>query len=233
MPKTFKEWMLCALIAELLIIGGVLACLTVQYGPESVRAAKDTLVHGDGLVGEARLAAKNSVQASKDTDTAMQNLNGVVTKVGVLVIKFGATADAATGTISKAGKLVAHVDADVTKAEKPAAETKQKIDAAIDAYASVPPRLNAALEPLPAFEHSLTNTSDALGNFINGPLVATAAKNIGDLAGNSATMVGDFDRRFLAPYSGNHPKIHTTLAIGKGLLGLTEPGYYTKGILGK
>ena len=203
------------------------------YSLTMARAAKDAAIHADGLVGEARLAAKNSVQASKDTDTAMQNLNGVLTKVGALVTKFGATADAATGTITKAGTLVSHVDADVTKAEKPAAETKRKIDAAIDAYASVPPRLNAALEPLPAFEHSLTNTSDALGNFINGPLVSTAAKNIGDLAGNSATMVGDFDKRFLAPYSGNHPKIHTTLAIGKGLLGLTEPGYYTKGILGK
>jgi hypothetical protein len=204
----------------LLAVGlGTADYLEVKYGPETARAGKDTAVHADGLVGESRLAAKNSVLASKDTDIAMKNLN-------VLVTKFGATADAMTatikqagGTVKNAGDLVAHVNADVTKAEKPATETLAKVDRAIDAVTTVPAAIATALAPLPAFEQSLTQTSNAAGDFMRNPFLNKAVENVATLAGNGAEFVDDTTAYFYPPpYTGPHPVRHRFKMIGEGAL---------------
>ena len=37
--------------------------------------------------------------------------------------------------------------------------------------------------------------------------------------------------RRMHQHTGLHPKLHTAITIGRGILGLSEPAYYTKGVL--
>jgi hypothetical protein len=139
----------------------------------------------------------------------------------------------------KVTMAVDHVDDGLVKASDALAVSKAKADLAIDAYASLPAHINPLLDSTKAATDSIPPTmrglSDLTGDFhkyLNGPLTF-ATQNAGELEDTTNTAVGDFDARFLAPYTGAHPKVHAVVGVGRGILGLAEPGYYTKGILGK
>ena len=85
--------------------------------------------------------------------------------------------------------------------------------------------IDAAMQPFPELEKSLTRTSDATGAYINGPLTF-ATDNAGQLEDTTNTAIGHFDARFLAPYNGKHPRWHTALSVGKGLIGAASTGIY-------
>ena len=222
-----REVLACACLLALLAILGAVAYLTVRYGPESCAAAKDTLVHGKGLVTELQRAAKRSVQTSDDTDTAVKHLNetlgrvdemikaakGAVTASGETIKKLGATADGATALEDATAKQV-----------KGLVETRAKADAAIDA-------ITGALAPVPDAISGLTALEHSIDGMVTDPKTAELRDNVSalaangaTLAGNSATAVQHFDARYLAPYSGNHPRWHRAWTVTGGLVGLSAHG---------
>jgi hypothetical protein len=160
----------------------------------------------------------NSVKQSADTanmvSTESLDLVGSMTK---LVDKSG-------GLLNQTSAVVYHADASLIGAVPRFYQTANKLDSAIDAVATVPPNINKALAPLPAFEQSLTHTSDAAGNFINNPFLNKAVENVATLAGNAAEITDNTNNYFFPPpYSGPHPILHRAKRIGEGALKLA-PG---------
>jgi hypothetical protein len=208
-------------LAVLVLLAAILApiaWLTWKYAPEIFRAGKDTLVHADGLVGEARLAAKNSVSVSQRTTETLENLNETVTDFDRLVWKFDDTADAATSAVSLLGarggatleaatSAISHID---TAATEVSGATQTSLGA-----------MSKALEPLPLFEQSLTKTSNAAADFLNNPFLNKAVENVSGLAGNAATITKHTDLYlFPPPYAGPHPLRHRLEVAGRDALRL-------------
>lgn len=193
------------------------AALSFKYGPESVRAAKDTLVHADGLVGESRLAAKNSVTASKEMAEAAQNVNGLVSDLRITNSKAGTLLSTSSRDIDNlSGSIVNRLDS--------IAVTQAKLDAAIDSVATIPAHVNPALDAVPPVLNSLNLLiSDPV---IKGTLdnLSLASLNAAHLEDSLNTSVKHVDERWLAPWDGKHPIRHRLGQIGNTTLQVVGVG---------
>lgn len=188
-----------------------IAWLTWKYGPETFKAGKDGVVHADGLIGEARLATKNSVTVSQKTAEAIENLNQTVTDLDRLVWKFDDTADAARSAVAMLGTRGGGAFAEIDQA---AAEVSGEAQSSLQA-------MRKALEPLPGFEQSLTRTSNAAADFLNNPFLNKAVENVSGLADNAAAITKHTDNYlFPPPYSGRHPLRHKLEVVSKETLKL-------------
>jgi len=232
--------LLCAFLGLLCVILAPFA----WNAQATYRKTATILLHVDKATGEIARAAQESVSASRDTDTAVKHLDAVVQSAGDLITAAQGTADAATGTLqalqgtTQAASGTAQAlgrTADAATARIDAmASTQARVDAAVDQLATVPETLRAALAPLPALQISLTRTTAAAGDLIGGPGLKLAIDNLGTLEGNLGTATDHFDRKWLAPYSGKHPRRHaiwhfTQRAIGLGARG-AQGVFYGVGI---
>jgi hypothetical protein len=176
-------------------------------------------------MGKVEAAADETAKASTKEIQVVDNANTLITKLGVTVD--GVNTAVASTTSAMTSTLV-HIDGtadaatrriDALKAEQDAA------DEAIQQIATLPGAVRTALEPLPGLEESITRTSDKAGDFLAGP-ASSLASNGAELAGNAAMATDHFDQRWLAPYSGKHPRWHKVGQVLKFGLGLAEPTYY-------
>lgn len=213
------KYLTAACLACLLTFGCFWTYLSFKYGQESVRAAKDTLVHADGLVGEARLAAKNSVTASQKTSEAIENLNETITDLDKLVWKFDDSADAATELLSTSGRTIDNVGTAIVNRTNALATTQANADAAIAAITTIPPQVNGTLG-------AATQAIGSLNHILADPVILDAAGNVNRFAANGAdlelslnTSVKHVDQRWLAPWDGSHPVRHYA-GVGLGYVGL-------------
>ena len=221
-PKNVKEWLWCLLVLVL-----VFALAPVAYwAPKTTRAMKDSAIHFDGFVGEAGLAAKNSVTASQKTAEALTNLNETVTDADKLLWKLDDTIDASTETIRALGETATSASRRIDAL----AVTQAKAENAIDQVATLPGHLNPladglrdALLPVPSTLTGLNSAAAEMTAYIHGPLTF-ATMNAGELEDTTNTTLDQARKRWVAPYSGQHPTRHKFAVAGQDGLQLIGIG---------
>lgn len=160
----------------------------------------------------------------------VDSLSGTTFRAKTLLAQVGQTAEAATGTTQALGRA-----ADATTLRIGAlADQQARADVVLEQLATIPPAVTAALEPMAGLELSLTRTSDATGDFIGGAALTGAVQGVGTLTGNLAVATDHVDQRWLAPYSGLHPRRHAIWQFTQGAIGLgtrgAEGAYYFSNI---
>lgn len=236
-PYKIKEWLECAI--ALVILAGLIAIGLHLRG--WLRGIDHLQEQAQDTAGSIATAADTSNKASTEMLDTIGTLNYVtlptVTKlvdgIGETNRHAGETISALSGTVSATnsaiGKLGETADAATRRLDSLQSE-QDRADALIAAYATIPPRVNAALAPLPELQLSLARTSDSAAAFLSGP-ASTLATKAGDLSGNAAAMTGHIDSKFFAPWDGSHPFRHRVGQALKFAIGLAEPAYYSVGIL--
>jgi hypothetical protein len=208
------------LLVGLCAIVWPVAMLTIKYGPETAKAVKDGAVRGDGLVGEARLMVKKDVEVSNDLDALVKD-------AGPILWKFDDVADVSTETIKQAGTTIVKVggvadaakgkidDLDVKAAQ---AKANKAIDDVIDEIQDVGSGVDDALSSIRPAAHESFVMLKSLDSFLNGPLTF-ATNNAGEFEDTINLTVDQGRKRWVAPYSGNHPKAHAIWGVTSGLIG--------------
>lgn len=220
-PETLMGWTWLGCALALTVICVTLAVLTVKYEPRTARAVRDAAIHGDGLTGEARLAAKQSVIASQKSTEALENLNQTITDLDKLVWKFDDTADAATSTIHNVGGQTGAVLTAATGTIQTLGDDSKRLTSAMERSLAA---MDTALAPLPDLERAATKTITAGGDFINNPYLNAAIKNWSDVGASTNKMVVDVHAwAFPPPYTGAHPTRHKFAVVGKGALKMAPP----------
>jgi hypothetical protein len=234
MPQNLTQGLLCAVLG---LLCAVLAPFALNCRATYTKVTT-ILLHADGLVNEARLAAKKSVTASEDTDKAIVALGKLVdgigqtnAKAGVLLEQLGGTALSATNAINATSATVAKLGAvaDSTRERIDAlASTQAKADAAIDALTTIPAHVNDALAPLPSLEQH----ADLL---ISNPKIDTLLGNVDAVTMNAARATKDLADKehelfFPPPCKGSLCWVKKSWRIGRAVLELAEPAYYGIGI---
>lgn len=185
-----------------------------QYIPEAARAAKDTLVHADKAVGEAARAAEKSVTASRDTDEAMKNVNG-------LVLKLGKTADAATGAVNNLGSVASSAQAQIeptfTRFQTTLDRTNSLLSTTSDQVVKVGPFLTSA-----------TTFMGSANGLVSDPALHGSLVNIQGFMLNMQGISGDVGHvthRFAYPPKQN--VLQRVWALTPLAKDVAEMGYYT------
>lgn len=237
MAKTLQSWLAVGCLAACFVILATCACLLLRDGSTASLALKATAQNAAKAsatldrTATALEAKVNAVDMAK-VDQSLQNVQQLTAQVAAITADGKYIADdvksnwlivkeAATLMWQHADNTLGHVDVATLDYQQ-----RQK-DIAVQTVASM-----KAIETLATDPNGLSGASSELRKFIAGPLTF-ATNNAGELENTVNTSVGHFDSRFLAPYTGSHPGLHTTISIGKSLLGLPETGYYMKGIIGK
>jgi hypothetical protein len=219
LPDTMIGWT-CLARAVILTVAAIAlallsitaAWLTVRYGPEMALAAKESLVHGQGLVTELQRGARRSVNVSDDTDTVIKHMDRSLSQMDAVIAKYGLLANTASTTVTGLGEKAGATLAAATALEGNVGTAATSLS---DRAQLSLAKMDAAMEPLPDLERAATKTITAGGDFVNNPYLNRAIKNWGDLAGSTNKTVLDFDAwAFPPPYRGPHPVRH---AIGAGI----------------
>jgi len=237
MAKTLQSWLAVGCLAACFVILSTCAYLLLRDGSTASLALKATAQNAARAsatldrTATALEAKVNAVDMAK-VDQSLQNVQQLTARAarasgdvasitGDVQENWPIIKEAATLMWQHADNTLGHVDVATLDYQQ-----RQK-DIAVQTVASM-----KAIETLATDPNGLSGASSELRKFIAGPLTF-ATNNAGELENTVNTSVGHFDSRFLAPYTGSHPGLHTTISIGKSLLGLPETGYYMKGIMGK
>jgi hypothetical protein len=237
MAKTLQSWLAVGCLAACFVILSTCAYLLLRDGSTASLALKATAQNSAKAsatldrTATALEAKVNALDMGK-VDQSLQNVQQLTAQAAAITADGKYIADdvksnwpivneAATLMWQHADNTLGHVDVATLDYQQ-----RQK-DIAVQTVASM-----KAIETLATDPNGLSGASSELRKFIAGPLTF-ATNNAGELENTVNTSVGHFDSRFLAPYTGSHPGLHTTISIGKSLLGLPETGYYMKGIMGK
>jgi uncharacterized protein YoxC len=224
-------------IAGLVLLCAVLAPVACHI-PGWCRGVDHLQEQAQNTADSVAQAAAKSNQASEEMFDAsgiivyqtLPRLNGLLDAVSKGTLpKVNALLTTANGTIAATGATVAKVGdvADTVKGKVAevdvTADQKKALDL-MDAVTGAVPHLNQAVD-------NFAEDADTLNVFIadpaNAKLRAAATDFLISYAGLGKTVnttTGHIDKRFFAPYDGNHPKWHEALSITTGLLGLGSKG---------
>jgi hypothetical protein len=237
MAKTLQSWLAVGCLAACFVILATCACLLLRDGSTASLALKATAQNAAKAsatldrTATALEAKVNAVDMAK-VDQSLQNVQDASRNINRATSDFRAILGDVAANMPKINKgifdLWKHTDRTLGHLDfATQQEQSQQTDIAAHTIASMD-----AIKALATDPNGLSGASSELRTFIAGPLTF-ATNNAGELENTVNTSVGHFDSRFLAPYTGSHPGLHTTISIGKSLLGLPETGYYIKGIIGK
>ena len=229
-------WWISVLIFAWVLVP-ILICATLaplcwcswKYGPETFKLVKDSAVHGDGLVGEARLAAKESVTASNDADTAIKAFGVLITTIQTGTLpKVGTVLDATTTLETTLNRRTIQFTGDLQMDADVAAE---KLNDALDKIQTIPGHANDLMDSVRATSNESTGLVGDFRRFLNDPATAGVRDNLGTLAlsgshflDTGTVLVGHVDTDFFAPYTGKHPKRHAAWNVTKSMLGIGTKG---------
>lgn len=224
MPRVLKEWLACCLVGTLLCC---VICVAMHL-PGWCRGLDHWLDQQQRAAGY-QVAAEDAAARAADTLSLHLPLTLQAVQQGsaqlpatMMAIRKSAemsiqSSDELLDTLGSTNAMIGDIKRQADDILPKAGDTLVKLGGTADAASATIIQLGTA--------------SEAVTGFINRPALDQAIKNVSLLAGNSAQATHDFDVKFLAPYTGLHPKLHTAITIGRGILGLSEPAYYTKGVL--
>jgi len=239
---TWKSFLWLAFIAWVLV--PILICATLtplcwcawKYSSRVSADIADGTDSGKGLIKELQRGQKRDAQIAEDTGKAVKQFTAILTaiqtgtlpKMDGLLATANGTLAATTTTIAKTGDAADTLKGKVQELDV-TADQKHAI-ALIDEFATLPPAVTAALEPLAPLEISLTRTSTAAGDFLDAPRMATLITNLGVLSAsgagflNEGTVLETNIHGYIKPWDHKKPVKHYAGVAGKTALGLAGAG---------
>ncbi len=220
----FKNWLICIALGLLctLLAGGVM--VGIEYGlpiARNLRAASDSLPETLSLI---RTDAKIS------TDTSA-NLYGAIDDFDKLIWKFDDTTDATTGLINATN---AKVPALLENTNQAMVSTKTAVDTLNVQIAQIGNSATKTLDSVPPAVNGLTELTADARRIVNDPDTQGTLDNVNLVTGNMAQATGDFAKKehdlFFPPPCTKFCGLRRAYQIGKGVMSLAEPAYYTKGL---
>lgn len=172
------------LVAFLCLLCAVLAPFAWN-SRATYRKVTAILLHVDGLTGEARLAAKASVTASKDTDKAIVAFGKLVDGIGETNRRAGKTITALGETAGGAGAAEADLSQLARKLSQTADAATRRIDALETTQAKANQAISAvadALTPVPAAISGLTTLEHSIDGIVSDPNIPLAVSHVNGAA---------------------------------------------------
>jgi methyl-accepting chemotaxis protein len=223
-PQPIKAWLQVVCFAFLAFSLGVVAFHMLGWAEITTK----TLLHLDSAIGEMHLAMKS-------VNTAMIDLSGTIEDFDKVVWKFDDLADAGVDGV----KQIAEHVSQITEHANEATDNFNTLSLTLDReIKDVSGTLQESLDSIPPMAQAGTQTLTSIKTLISDPDWAATLKNTNQIAANIATATSDLAKKekeifWPPPYKGRFKALHKVYVVGRGIIGISQPAYYTKELFAK
>jgi hypothetical protein len=205
LPQILSQWLLCLLLSVCCIC----AVMVALHLPGWLAAIDNMQERGQRAIGSLEAGAANLPATMASVRESADTANDVSTESLDLVGSMNKLVDAA-------GKTSAKLDSAVDSTRYDVDTMAEKLDTAIDAYATIPAHLNGVSDAVPPTLYAIEGLTTDVRKFVNDPVTADTRDNLNALFLNSATIVKHTDTWLFPPkYTGKHPFWHGMGQAGK------------------